>query len=76
MSRYTEETKAEAFRRIKEIQERYRLEVEPFIKIIAEIQAMEPPAPVFLDMAVLSDGQRKQWLDHLKASGVPFDEGK
>lgn len=76
MNRSIEGTKSEVLRQIREIQDRYRLEVEPLIKILSDIQALEPPKPVFIDMASLTDKQREAWMDRLKASGVPLDEAE
>jgi hypothetical protein len=67
---YFEDTKAAVWRQIREMQERHQRELEPLIKILTDIKSMEPPEPIIIDTMALSEDQRKQWIDRLKASGA------
>lgn len=61
-------------KQIREIQERYQLEVAPLVKILVDIENMRPPAPIIIDMMALSEVQQRYWMDRLKSYGVPTDE--
>lgn len=56
---------------IREIQERYQRELEPHLHILRTIQAMRPPAPIFIDYSKLSDAEKAVWDERIK----PMEKG-
>lgn len=62
-----EEFEERVWAQIRELQERHRLEVAPLLKILQDINACKPPAPIVIDMSTLTDAQKQYWLDHVKS---------
>lgn len=56
-----EELSRRTLSQIREIQCRYQREVEPLIKILSDIEALRPPAPIFIDYSNLSASEKAMW---------------